>query len=183
MSRSDESYYEIIDRCARDKEDFPIQNGAPAHASYLLKTFFKYADSNVRIFTGRLFHGVFDNEDIRKEAVKFLQKGSDKKLTIAYNKEPVDVAELLGESFLLEIKSSNISGTVEVWKVTDDIPHDSNHFAVMDRSAFRFETNHEDKKAIANFGDGKSAGTLTDVFEKILTKSSRVVTIPEPECA
>ena len=171
----EESYYDIIDRCAKDKEDFPIQNSDLKHASYLLKTLFRHAESDVCIFTGKLFPGVFDDKDLRNEAIEFLRKGSDKKLKIVYQ-EAVRKEEITSGLFLSALMADEgRKGTVEVWDVKADILFDIHHFAVMDRSAFRFELDQETRKAIANFGDKKGAENLADIFEKIVLKSEKVL--------
>lgn len=169
-----ESYYEIIDWCAEYGENFEISNTDMAHASYLIKTLFKYAKSEVCIFSGQMFEGVFGNEDLQNEARKFLMMNGDCKLKIAYQ-EVVPKENILEGKFLRNILSDKErKGSVEVWDASGIFPTDGYHFTVMDKKAFRFETNHKTRNAKANFGDSKTAENLAEVFNVISSKSPKV---------
>lgn len=168
-----EEYYATIDRCAENEENFIIQNSAPTHASYLIKTFFKHAKSNVDIFTGKLYPNVFDDADLIKEAVAFLNS-NDKKLRIAYQDAEIAPEEILSRKFIKAILAeSQKKGTLEIYCAKDVDPK-INHFAVMDRTAFRFELEHSmtSPKAQANFGDKKSAEILARVFDSVVLANS-----------
>ncbi len=169
-----ESYFEIIDRCAEHEENFEISNTDVVHASYLIKTLFKHAKSEVCIFSGQLFEGVFGNEDLQSKAREFLSVDDTRKLKVAYQ-EKVTKDDIVKGKFLSSILSDEArKGSVEVWDASKVFPNDGYHFTVMDKKAFRFETNHVTRNAKANFGDKKTAEGLADVFNLITTKSSKV---------
>lgn len=132
-------YYDIIKSCAKNREDFTIQNSANEHAAYLIKTLFKYAEEEVIIFTGSLHEDVFSNEDLKKEAVEFLKKGTGKRLVIAYQNEAKE--KILQGSFLKAITSAvdKTTGKLEIWDAQRTNKVIENHFAVMDSRAFRYE--------------------------------------------
>jgi hypothetical protein len=45
----------------------------------------------------------------------------------------------------------------------------------MDDAAFRFETDHANTKAIANFGDPENAKRLVKIFDKISVNSTPIL--------
>lgn len=161
-------YYEIIDQCAKNLENFTIPNSEQIHAIYLIKTLFKNAQSNIRIFTGRLFEGVYGNEDLQEEARNFLRKDADNSVRIAYQ-EPLDIANC---AFIQTILNDDRrKGSLKLWNASEKFKDINTHFAVMDDKAFRFETDHANTKAIANFGDPDNAKKLVEIFDKISESS------------
>lgn len=176
MDKKEEEYRRLIDKCADTGEDFAIPNSAPEHASYLIKTLFKKRGGRtMRIFTGRLDASVFDNQELKEEALDFLKRNSDNEIKIAYQDSSVEGKEILGGKFLCDIISDHeINGKIEVWDARIGTSKITNHFAVIDNSAFRYELDENKKKAIANFGDSKNAENLVCIFENIIKKSKKV---------
>lgn len=169
---SDESYYNTIDRCAINKTDLEISNSAPGHAAYLLKKMFNHANNEVCIYTENLNEDVFGDQDLINAALAFLGKGEDKAIRIAYEKK-IDQT-YLENPFINALSANDIIGTLELWATNDRYKDTVNHFAVMDRQAFRYEIDHKQKKALANFGDQESANDLRDMFSKILETAKPV---------
>jgi hypothetical protein len=169
-----ENYKQIIVRSVKNKENFIISNGHPEHASYILATFFKEAKSEVRIFTGKLFKSVFDNHELINNAIDFLRTNKNGKLKIAFD-EKVSPFLLMGQNFLGTIfKNADIKDRVELWDSSLGFDVKMNHFAIMDKSAFRYELNHDRSEAIANFGDSQAAMTLYEFFNYIIKNSKRI---------
>jgi hypothetical protein len=165
-------YFKLIDKCAETQETFTIPNSEPKHAIYLLKTLFKNANFAIRIFTGRLFEGVYGNEDLKEEARNFLRKDANNSVRIAYQ-EPLDITNCAFIQTILN--DEHRKGSLKVWNANEKFNDLNNHFAVMDERAFRFETDHTNTKAIANFGDPENAKRLVDFFDKISENSSIVI--------
>lgn len=171
-----ESYFDIVKKCADNKENFPIPNRDAKHAAYIIKLLFKNAESNVNIFTGTLFSGVYGNEDLIKEAVKFLTKPNTQ-LKIAFQ-NIVERDAINNNDFIKQLKE-NFTAIVEkiklydASKISQKIPF--NHFCVIDNNkAFRFEYDHKSRKAVANFGDPKTAEKLSQAFTEILKHSIEI---------
>lgn len=168
-----EKYFKIIDRCAQNKENFEISNGSATHAAYLLKTFFKYADKEVSIFTGELFTGVFDDPDLRKYALSFMAKDGTS-LSIIYQDE-VPQAEILGRAFIKDICALNTrKGKLSVYTQNGTELQGIPHFAVMDQTGYRIEINHLERMAEANFGDTDKAPKISAAFNRMASKAKKV---------
>ncbi|MDD1778375.1 MAG: hypothetical protein LUQ65_09430 [Candidatus Helarchaeota archaeon] len=173
-----ESYKEIIQRCAKNDENFVISNGHASHATFLFKTFFEKAQSEICVLSGQLYEEVFDNNELINQAISFLEGNKERTLKIAF-RDNVPPTEILNRGFVKALISKpEIKDQIKIWNASascQDII--SNHFAVIDAKAFRFEIDHENRKAIANFGDKKSAETLDILFDLVVSQSEKV-TIP-----
>ena len=176
-----EEYYRTIDKCAESGKDFVIHNGNAEHAAYLLTKFFGKAEKRVRIFTGALFGGVFDNEKLVQAACDFLSDNANRKIVVAFQDGDDKTTQVLSKKFVQELAAlPDNAGTLEIYSVSDKAPLDNqiNHFAVMDTSAFRFELDHEKKSAVANFGDSMNSTKLQVFFDKLVDEYSVPVPIP-----
>jgi hypothetical protein len=175
-----QKYKELVDRCARDRLDFPIPNGSPSHARILIAKLFETAQSEVCILSGQLTDvtklgiPIYGHEDVLDNARQFLrQVGSNLHIVVQKPVHHGDNNQLLR----CVIEDHDRKGEVVLYhcdKQTNNT--DPPHFMVTDALAFRFETG--DTKitldsadapvtAIANFGDGKSAKTLRKGFRAI----------------
>lgn len=166
-------YIALIDKCAETSENFIIPNSEPKHAAYLIKTLFKKAQSTVRIFTGELFENVYGDKDLREEAREFLRKDKNNSIKIAYQKS----LNIDNSSFIQTIlNDEQKKGFIEIWSANIvKFQGINNHFVVMDDIAFRFETDHVNTKAMANFGDPANAKQLVNIFESIVKISSPIL--------
>ncbi len=169
-----ESYAEIVRRCAENEENIVIPNSDIGHAAYLIETLFDRAKSEVCVFTGELYFGVFGVQGVKEKAIKFLQQNESCQLKIAYQSD-VPKDSILNGDFLRSVLADKArKGRVTVWAAKTVFPSDGFHFTVTDQKAFRFETDHKTRHAIANFGDINTAKRLADVFNVISSKSNKV---------
>ncbi len=162
-----EQYRATVDICAQFKLDANLPNGFSGNASILFSAFFKWAQEQVCIYTGNLFGGVFDVEtDVVQQAIKFLRKDPKNRLQIALS-DKVDFKEFMLKPFISSImREPDIKGRLAVYDASGIAA--SNHFTVMDQSAFRFETSHAHKHAVANFGHPAKAERLYNEFKAII---------------
>ncbi|MBF0459305.1 MAG: hypothetical protein HQK99_15555 [Nitrospirae bacterium] len=169
-----EEYFKTIEECAKGKINFRISNGSVDHAAYLLKSFFEYGNKRVFIFTGQLRH-IFDNPDMIKKACEFLKK-HDSELTVAYADKDVPDDIIRAHPFI-----KGIIGDPDLAKKfrlfnAKGMYSDHPHFALMDNSAYRLESDHHKSHAIANFGDIKTVQRL-DVTAKAITENSMEISL------
>lgn len=171
-----ELYRETIDMCADRQLNVALPNGNEVHAAVLFETFLKRASKEVMIYTGSLYEGIFnDNQNIVDKAFEFVQR-SGVRLRIAFESE-VQPEEVMGRAMISKIidaeKSGKLAGgALEVYDARNAMKH--NHFAVMDGTAFRQETNPASRSAYANFGDTTHAAMLCKRFEEIIARSERI---------
>lgn len=177
MDKNEVEYRNLIDKCAASGADFTIHNSAPAHASYLIKTLFKKTDGRImRIFTGRLHEDVFADQELKTEAVNFLKRSRKNEIKIAYQDAIVGEKDILEGEFLRTIIGiAEIKDQIGVWDAKGVFASTTNHFAVIDEAAFRYELDEDKKKAVANFGDSVNAENLVNIFENTIKKSKKVL--------
>ena len=160
MDKNQKNYFAIIDECAREKKDLVIHNGDARHAAYLLETFFRNAVSKISIFSGKLFDGVFDNSVLNNALENFLKKSGTRVDIICQE-------QLTSEDFKKSVFLRTLAKfKKKVW-LGDASKLDIgklNHFSIMDDTAFRYEFDHENKRAVANFGRPDVARDLEEVF-------------------
>jgi hypothetical protein len=173
----DPEYKKIIDECAKNRENFIIYNGSPLHAAYLLSKFFEYGAEKVKIFSGRLYEGVYGANELIEKAIDFLKKDGTTLEIIFQNsnfKKEIPQHRLLRRIY--EEFGDKMPNKLKIWDASSIHIEKLHHFALMDEQAFRLETDHQKRKAIANFGDKKTAEVLGKVFE-VLKKKAQLVSL------
>lgn len=170
MKTDTSDYFATIDKCAKDGINLNISNGNATHAAYLIKTIFLTAKESVCIFTGELYSGVFDNPDLISAAKGFLSNNKNGIVEIVFDGSSDE--EILGRNFVKEIfKEKDAQRRIDIRSFDKNMLGDENkifwHFTVMDGKAYRLETDHNLKRAKANFGDSKTAESLRGLFTAI----------------
>ena len=183
-TRTDEekAYFDLIDRSAVDKTDLLITNGKPSHAIYLIFKFLETATERVLILTPNLkrtLDGVYAYEDpkLANAAVDFLRKPNTR-LSILVGSDPDlgEVESINQHPFIARILEMSNAPGLDVYMNTERrIPRRDFHFVVMDQQAYRIETDTERVKALANFGDPKPIGTLSQFFNACTEACEKVV--------
>lgn len=179
VSLSLAKYIELVDRCARKRLDYPIPNESPQHARVLIAKLFETARRSVVIVSGQLTDKTSNGIDVYGEktlvanAKNFLRRPNSKLQIVLVNpihlgeenrllKAVTNDRERKGELILFPGKNSKRSG-----KRTNErsaLPH----FMVTDALAYRYEQDDQRIKAVANFGDPKTASKLRELFEEIV---------------
>ena len=162
-----DEYRQTIERFAAERINQNISNGLPQHAKILLETMFKNASAEMRIYTGDLNADIYGDVTVVDAIKTFLLKPYAKLVILLQNQQPTDWAEKhpLIKALSL-IRGSH--GSVEIRFASGNYSTDeANHFAVMDNDAFRYEHNHENCEAVANFNNSKTAKQLVSVFDQV----------------
>jgi hypothetical protein len=164
----------LIDRCAESGEDIIINNGSAEHAAYLLEKFFSCAKEEVLIFSGELFDRTFGREAVLQKAIEFL-KTAGRKICVIFESKDATIENIKNNPFIKAIINAQpLAGSFELYDGRY-FSGKANHFAVMDKRAFRYELVHQNSIAIANFGDHEFANELSQLFEVIALGSERAV--------
>ncbi|MBI5663783.1 MAG: hypothetical protein HZC49_01650 [Nitrospirae bacterium] len=171
-----ESYQDIVKKCADANEDFSIPNRDKTHAAFIIENLFKKADSEMYIYTGGLYDGVYGHKSLEEEAIKFLKEKSNAKLKIAFQTPPTK-EEILKNDFIKALVSDeSIKDKITLYDASQLKLSKVNHFCVIDGKAYRYELDHETRRAIANFGDRITADKLSSIF-KIIIEESTVINL------
>ncbi len=190
-SEEEKAYFEKVDTALAQGADLLFSNGRPQHAVYLIEKFFTHAKKEVRLFSGRLSRTVrgvevYGNHRIAA-AVENLLTANVKLQVVLQDDIDVDAGQTWVDHPLARIEArlkqaGKLSGSLDIRQSSpDSIRHLEefsflNHWMVMDRTAYRLETNVRRAAAHVNFGDGKMANMLADIFDDVLFKSAKQLT-------
>lgn len=169
-----DAYREIIEHFAQNHIDARISNGMVQHASALIETMLDHAKVEVRIFTGTFDRAFYGKTKIVEAAQRFLSRPYAR-LRILIQKGAAP-AELKAHPMVRAIQSmQGVHGEIEIWAAVGSyMEEDADHFTVMDSDGFRFETHHEECKAVANFNEPKTAKKLVEAFDKAVRFSGQI---------
>ena len=179
FSDDESQYFDLVDRVCRREKALHISNSHPRHAVYLIYKLLASAEREVRLFSGKLTRsigdvGVFENEALAKAACELLSR-PDTKLQIAVQ-DPLHDTETPGDHpFIQRILSCEArQGGLELrrcsaktvgWLKQEDILM---HWMTMDDRAYRLETDVENVKAHADFGDKQMTASLNRLFDQAI---------------
>ena len=185
-SGTERAYFERVDQAIEQQANLLFSNGLPEHAVYLIEKFFINAKEKVRLFSGCLSRTigrveVYGNARIASAVQKMMAEGVSLQIVL---QETIDVGT--NESWIdhplvrvensmtkdgkrgsLDIRQAS-AGAIEQLKRHKFL----NHWMVMDRTAYRLETDVRKAAAHVNFGDVDMAGVLADIFDDVLFKSA-----------
>lgn len=176
-------YAELVQHCAINRLDYQISNGSAAHARILIEQLFRFSKEEVQIVSGSL-REISRKENIElysyppliEQAKRFLHRQLSKLTIVIAN------GQLSGndDNALLDALNNDKDrkGAVKVLIPEPNLLESVKvpHFMVSDQSAFRFETARDadpdagSVKAIANFGTPHEAKTLSNYFEKLVSR-------------
>lgn len=185
ISSDQAEYYRLIDECAQTKKDLLISNGLAEHAVYLMTLMFRHAQSHIRLFSGELPDvmgrehkeiKIYSNDELMAAAENFLRNECSNLDILVQKAENVKSRIFIRD---LERKKQGglIKGLVKLKVTNASISDISSHFMIVDNSGYRLETDHDNTKAIANFGDNKTARRLVDIFNVLFNNASEICTI------
>lgn len=180
---SEDEYRQVVDKAVENGTNMPISNGRPDHAVYLIQKMLENATALVRIFSGTLARSLdgvpaYGNERILAAARGFLDKGGTMKILL---EKPIDVDEgrpwtehplvamarsMPGGGDLLEVKQAPEDGLNELREASVLY-----HWITMDDQAYRLEMDTRQARAIANFGNSRTACALVAIFDDLFAKA------------
>ena len=192
-SEKEKVYFEKVDSALAQETNLLFSNGLPQHAVYLIEKFFTNAKTKVRLFSGSLRRTVggvvvYGNPRVAQAVEKMLTGGVSLQIVLQ-NAIDVDVNQTWKDHPLVRIEdrlneAGRVSGSLEIRQSSkDSVRHLEkfkflNHWMVMDRTAYRLETDIRKTTAHVNFGDREMAGALADIFDNMLFRSAKPLTRP-----
>lgn len=168
-------YRQLIERLAMGGVNQRIPNGVPLHASILLEAMFRHAKADIRIFTGVLSEKTYDYQGLIVAARRFLSRpGSRLKILL---QKPQSKAQLEQRQLIRVLTDVGENrGDLDVRCAQGVYATEAaKHFAVMDEQGFRFEIDHENTRAIANFNEPDLAAELTLTFDRAFSLGAELV--------
>jgi len=159
-------YRELIRRFANSRTNSRIPNGLPQHASILVETMLFNATAEMRIYTKELNESVYGAPEVQAALRKFLSKPySSLKILLQDHRDQSWVSKHPMLQICEDFRHKFGHGAVMVKTAVGSYSRGANHFTVMDNDGYRFETDHENCKAIANFNEPETAKKLIQVFD------------------
>jgi hypothetical protein len=167
-------YRKIIQFLASGSVNQRIQNGKPVHAAILLEAMFSKARSEMRIFTGELSPQTYDYPELITAAKQFLKRqGGRLRILIQRASELEAIKDRpLVSALLSEGPRSNFQLSFARGAYSAD---NAKHFAVMDDVGYRFETDHKNTRATANFNEPRFAADLISAFDRAFSIGNNVI--------
>lgn len=162
----------IVNKCAREDLDWVITNRSPYRARYLISKLFEVGQKWIDIYAGDLskycrFEGdvaeIYSWPELIDSAKKFLSKEGTRLRIIT--QRPIDGGtDNPFVSAMLDDEARR--GEVEILVAREGVLAPvKQHFIAVDRRAYRFETDHENAVATANFNSPEFAKRLHWLFE------------------
>jgi len=175
-----EVYKALVDRCAKGRLNFPIANGSALHARILIEKLFEIARNDACLVTGSLRQtnrsgvDIYAHDRVISSAKKFLAS-KDSQLSVVVQTGKID-GGANNAFFKAVVNNPERQGIVRIYLPADGAlsASDTPHFMISDGSAYRYETGkdaspaNESISAIANFGDLRTAETLSDIFSDVV---------------
>ena len=188
-------YFDYVERMLDEGANVVVKNGRPIHAIYLIEAFLRKAKNTVRLFSGTLKQRtdelkIYGDSHVVAAARNFLSRsGTDMRIVL---ENPIDLTEgqrmedhpMIDTAYGLR-DEGRMGGGFRVRRARKDnirfLRREKfcHHMVIIDERAYRLETDPEKFKAHVNFGDKKTAGKLSQVFDRILFDGGEpLVSIP-----
>jgi hypothetical protein len=153
-------YRALVHRLASARTDQRIPNGKAIHAAIVLEAMFARASAEMRVFSGALSPATYDVAFLREAARRFLKRpGTSLKVLIQER-----LREVFDRPFLREL--IGFPGLSVRFALGAYARPDAKHIAVMDSVGYRFELDHSNTSAVANFNEPRVAMELASVFDR-----------------
>ena len=195
-TESERFYFDYVERMLDDGANVVVKNGRPIHAIYLIEAFLRKAKNTVRLFSGTLKQRtdelkIYSDSHVVAAARNFLSKpGTDLRIVL---ENPIDLMEeqRIKDHPMIDMAhrlrdEGRMGGAFRVRRASEDNirflrkEKFCHHMMIIDERTYRLETDPEKFKAHVNFGDEKTAGKLSQIFDLILFDSGEpLVSIPD----
>ncbi len=151
-------YRDTVWTLFKDNAPDRISNGAPEHAKIIFQAMLHFAKNQVKIFCDNLSNEVFDDSQLVSELRNALKRNVVVSVFTQKDFDNIDFVQTLKDA-------TNGSSIVKV--SNKSLVNRKENFAVMDSSAFRYEPNRDQVKAVASANDPETCFTLLHNFNKI----------------
>lgn len=148
------NYEEFVKDCYKNKKNQEIHNASEDNALLLFQTLFDKAirdKQNIKIISNQLLARFYNQLTTKLNQV--VANGN----TVSVIVEK-DIDDKSNNTFYQSLKSR-----LKIAKNFDELPN----FIVVGDDAFRYETNKNSTKAIANFNNKSMGSFMSDLFDKI----------------
>ena len=182
-------YFNFVKDVMNEGRNVPFSNGRPLHAVYLIREFFLNAKDDMRIFSGSLARysdrdddgpdshmALYADPHVTDAIKKFLRKDGAK-LKVVVDKLDVDDGQMETHPLIHAVKSlkasGELKGSCELREIDPGVAeylrtqNYNYHMMLMDKSAYRVETDPDNFKAYVNVNDAEMTGSLIDFFDEV----------------
>jgi sugar-specific transcriptional regulator TrmB len=149
------NYEAWVKECYEEKLDEEIHNASEANALLLFKTLFDKAirdRENIKIISRQLLARFYNQLTDRLQQV--IDNGNTVSVIVEH-----DVDNREGNKFYQQLNKTYVKTTSNF----EELPN----FIVVGNNAFRYETDKNSTKAVANFNNNSMGSFISDLFDKI----------------
>ena len=190
-TESERFYFEYVEGMLESGANIVVKNGRPIHAIYLIEAFLRKAKNTVRLFSGTLKQRtdeleMYGDSHVVTAARNFLsQPGADLRIVLESH---IDLMEGQGieDHPMIDMAyelwtAGRMGGAFRVRRADEDnvefLRREKfcHHMMIIDERAYRLETDTEKFKAHVNFGNAKTTGKLSQIFDRILFDSGKTL--------
>jgi len=151
-----------------------ILNRTTDHAAVIMSVVFAKAERLVEIVSGRLDDDIWGVDDVRSQAIAFLNRSDDTKIRIIVE----DNIDLDTNRLVSSIRAAGLIGRLKIFHATDELLKTYDyHFIVADGLHYRFQGERDKFEAIIQFGNVDRGQKLRAVFASLRSNS---VELPLP---
>lgn len=171
-----DEYRKAVEYYASNHLDYLFHNKGPEHAKIIFENIFKTAEKHIRIAANNLWNSDVVNTEEYINAIDLFLNKKDAKLDIILTSEPdwKEVKEKENPNFYRFIFNHQAftDGRVEIrcgngrsFKLNIKGTTKAVHFCTADGCMYRLEDDIDNRSAICNFKDTKSADVLEKAFD------------------
>lgn len=166
-----DDYKKAIKFYAQNNENFEFGNKNAEHASIVVSQLFQFAKEEILIYSGTLNSDVTSDSNLIKSVNKYLESG--KKLRVILDELPNEGNH---SPVFTQVINSIKNPLRDVKYIVDEenkfaeslkdkfADKEAHHFIVVDKSAYRIETDKHKYEAFGNFNDKNIAGIFHKKF-------------------
>ncbi len=180
-----EQYRNAVKDYAVRGVNYLFHNEGDEHALIIFTNIFLNAKSTIRIAANKLCNKEVVNKQEYIDSLKVFLDKKDARLFILLTNRPT-AEDIEDQSCLYRMIYNHPAykeGRIQIKDGQGKSFHDKNgavvHFCIGDETMYRIENDIVERKAIANFGDGKTAGVLNRGFDKVFASINSEVNLNE----
>ena len=171
------TYKEYVSYLSSNRMNETFLNSDQAHALDVFINLFNGAQQSIRIFAGCLTSEVSNKPEYISSISDFIDKGGELKVLLnKFNVSEAAKSDIIKRLYFFKSLGKRISikkTLLKPYKASDPDEKEI-HFTVVDGTAYRVETDVEERTAECNFNNPSMAIKLTELFDSMFDDKDSV---------
>jgi len=179
------AYSDYVSELAEKESSKLISNGSDEHAQVIIRNLLSHAKTEFCILSSSLKESIYSNNSVIDALTNFLLK-KDTKIRIILQDQGIDSIEnlrkankfidtcLIHTAKKLHAEDEDEQERCVIKKASEKDAEIEEHFAIMDRTGYRFCPNIKGSEAIATFSGAAVATHLREQFEILIDRAQPI---------